>query len=137
MNNSCRINLYDFIHIFYSRWFSFIFMHWSQIKEILPNYIHFFVYSIVNILPGKIIFITSQNVLQLVKPVVCCFVSWRLRNPHWGNADEAEGIFGFCSPASRPTLKKALCSTCPMVVRRINKVIPFNSAVCSLATTTY
>ena len=40
------------------------------------------------------------------------FFSWRLRRPHWGNADGAEGIFGFCAtrvgcgPASGLTLKK-------------------------------
>ena len=55
--------------------------------------------------------------------------SWRLRRPHWGNADGVEGIFGFCRtrvgccPASGPTLKiKALCRTFLEVGRRTNKV---------------
>ena len=40
------------------------------------------------------------------------FICWRLRHPHWRNADGAEGIFGFCwmrvgcGPASGPTLKR-------------------------------
>ena len=56
------------------------------------------------------------------------FVSWHLGRLHWGNADGAEGIFGSCrthvgcSPVSGPTLKKALCCTCQVVGRRINKV---------------
>ena len=45
------------------------------------------------------------------------------------NADGAEDIFGFCrthvgcSHASGPILKKALCRTCLVVGRRINKVL--------------
>ena len=64
----------------------------------------------------------------IVLPIVCCFISWRLRRPHWENADRAEGIFGFCwtrvecGPASGPTLKKAFCRTCLVVGRRTNKV---------------
>ena len=52
-------------------------------------------------------------------PFVCCFISWHLRHPHWGNADGAEGIFWFCrthvgcSPASGPTLKRP----CAVLVR--------------------
>ena len=59
------------------------------------------------------------------------FISWRLRRPYRGNADETEGIFGFCrtrvgcGPASKPTLIKALCRTCPVVGRRTNKVSIF------------
>ena len=46
-----------------------------------------------------------------------------------GGADGVKGILGFCrtrvgcGPASGPTLKKVLCRTCPVVGRRINKVL--------------
>ena len=63
--------------------------------------------------------------------IVCCFVSWRLRRPHWGHANRAEGIFGFCrmcvgcGPESRSTLKKALCRTCMVEGWRTNKISAF------------
>ena len=63
--------------------------------------------------------INTDGIHPIVLPIVCCFVSWRLRRPHWGNADEAEGIFGFCrtregcGPASKTTLKKTPLSPTP------------------------
>ena len=66
--------------------------------------------------------------VEFILPIVCCFISWRLRRPHWGNADGAEGIMEFCrtrigcSPVSGCILKKALRRTCPVVGRRTNKV---------------
>ena len=65
--------------------------------------------------------------IDLFYQMFAVFISWRLRRPHWGNADGAEGIFGSCrtrvgcGPASGPTLKKALCRTCRVVGRRTNK----------------
>ena len=43
-------------------------------------------------------------IYSIALPIVCCFVSWRLGCPHWGNADGTEGIFGFC----RTHFKKGL-----------------------------
>ena len=57
--------------------------------------------------------------------VVCFLASVA---PPLVGTDGIKGIFGFCrtrvgcGPASCPTLKKALCCTCPVVGRRINKV---------------
>ena len=59
---------------------------------------------------------------QLFYQLFAFFISWRLRRPHWGNADGAKGIWGIfrtrvgCGPASETHLKKALCRTCPVVV---------------------
>ena len=50
--------------------------------------------------------------MNTILPIACCFIYWRLRRPHWRNADGAKGIFGFCwthvgcGPASGPTLKR-------------------------------
>ena len=54
--------------------------------------------------------------------------------PPLGAADWAEGILGFCGPASGPTLKKALSHICPVVGRRINKWLEelVGSIYCSL-----
>ena len=58
--------------------------------------------------------------------VVCFLVSGE---PPLGGADGTEDVFGFCrtcvgcGPASRPNLKKALCRTCSVVGRRINKIL--------------
>ena len=71
---------------------------------------------------------SSNSSSLIVLPIVCCLFPG-LWSVLFGGADGTKGIFGFCrmhescSPASGPTLKKALCCTCPVVGRRINKIL--------------
>ena len=64
----------------------------------------------------------------LFLPIVyCLFSGIRSALFRTGGADRAKGIFGFCrtridsGPAFGPSLKKALCRTCPEVGRRTKK----------------